>query len=370
MKILLVITHGNVGGATNFVLELARDLKTRGEKVTVAFGHGAYLEEQLRKAAVPVHHFHNLKRTHNPFSLFLFINEIRRFTAKERFDVVQFNSSNTLPGALGVKFAARSMRTVFTVHGLSMLSRNYKAAFYIKWIYRLFFQFFLSFIDAPVFVSQHDLSEARRLGLAPNGSVVHNGINPSGLHFLARKDAREELSRKTGRNLDQAFIVGSIGRLSYEKNYEFVIDAFPEIIQHQQNALFVVIGEGPKRADYEATASMRGLSEKVLLPGEILDGSEYLRAFDVFVLASRYEGLPMTLIESLFAEIPVIAPAIGGIPEILSPRSLYPFGDKKDFLEKFRQMIADPASFIPSIEKQKQFTGNAMIEEYLKIFSR
>lgn len=368
MKILLVITHGNIGGATNMVCELARGFRAAGHDVTVGFGEGAYLEGKLAGSGASILRFPHLRRTRNPISLLLFIDEMRRVVAQGHFDVVQCNSSNTLPGLLGVKLARRATRTVFTVHGLSMLSKNHGASALAQWAYRIFFRFFLLFVDIPVFVSRRDLAEARALNLVRNGEVIHNGIDPSKIEFLPAAEARRELGRMAGRTLEGTFLIGSIGRLSPEKNYEFVIHAVPDILKIKKDALFMVIGEGKERDMYTDAARKERVADRVLLPGEVADAARYLRAFDLFLLPSRFEGLPVTVIECLMARVPVIASDVGGNREILPASSLYPLDDRKEFLRAFKEMVRNPEVFLPSPDHREEFASRRMIEHYLTLF--
>jgi len=367
MKILIAITHGKIGGATNVVYELAKELHRRGIKVTVGMSGGEYLAEKLAAAGIPMHRFDHLERSHNPFAMVSFVNEVRRYVARESFDAVIFNSSNTLPGALGAKLASKKVRTIFTVHGLSMLSENYRASPSLKWAYRQFFKFFLHFIDVPVFVSENDLREARRIGLTRNGAMIHNGIAPSSLHFIPRDEARRKISAMVGRDLEHDFVIGSIGRLSYEKNYDFVIRAFPKIVEENHDARLVLIGDGPEREKYRALITALHLEENVFLAGETTDASQYLKAFDLFVLPSRYEGLPMTLIECTFAGIPIVAADVGGIKEIAPPASRYPFNDEEKFLRALEHAFEDPHAFIPGKETSEHFTAEAMAGRYLAL---
>jgi glycosyltransferase involved in cell wall biosynthesis len=368
MKVLLVITHGNMGGATNVVIDLAKGLKSKGVDVAVGFSEGAYLEKKLTEASVPRFNLKNIRRSHNPFLALFFIFEIKTLVEKERFDIVQFNSSNSLPGCLGAKLAKKKARTVFTVHGLSVLDKNCKTFFLLKFAYYLTFKFFLSFADATVFVSKNNKEEAEHMKLMKNGHVVYNGMSVSELAFLPRDEARRDIGEKVGLNMEGKFLIGSIGRPSYQKNYEFLIGAFPKVARTDDRAVCVIIGDGPKRAAYERLIDRLGLKEKVFLAGEVRDGSKYLKAFDLFTLPSRYEGLPVTLAECLYAGVPVLASDVGGNSEIASERSLYKLDDETDFIKKLSDAMKNPAQYVCPETKKGLFTREKMSEGYLELF--
>lgn len=367
-KILIVITEGVVGGAQTFAYNLARGLKKRGAMVTVGFGRGDHLAAQLAAAGIPVVRFRRLTRSNNPFANIPFIFGLRHFLIKEHYDAVQFNSTNSLFGALGAKWADRSIRTIFTAHGLSVLDPHYPASPALRLLYRFFFQFFLKFVDVPVFVAEHDLAEARTMGLTTRGMVIYNGIDTAALGFMEKDAARNALAERLGHDLSKAYILGSIGRLSYQKNYGFLIDVFKDILAAKPNAIAIIIGDGPERARCEAAIRTLELHEKIFLVGEMGDAAKYLKAFDLFVLPSRYEGLPITLTECMYAGVPMIASDVGGNREATGFRSLYRLDDREDFLKKFSEALKDTSGFIPDAAKKSQFSMSAMLDRYEALF--
>jgi glycosyltransferase involved in cell wall biosynthesis len=359
MKVLIVITHGNIGGATNSVFYLAKGLKDKGINVKVGFGEGEYLKEKLEKEKIEFVNFKWLKRTHNPLSNLFFIFEIKKFLDKEEFNVCHFNSTNALFGAIGAKISKSKPKTVFTFRGLSILDPNYKKNLLLKPIYWLIFKFLLFFIDIPVFVSQRNLEDVKKMKLIKNGVVIYNGIPEP--EFVKRETARQFFEKKIKIDLKDKYLIGSIGRLDYSKNYEFLIEVFPEILKIKPESIVVIIGEGQERKKLENLIEKLNLKEKIFLIGELKDSSKYLKGFDLFVLPSRYEGFSITLIEVLFAEIPVIASDVGGNKELLGEDYVFKLNDKIDFLSKFNKKLTFP--------KKDKFTIEKTIDNYLKVYN-
>ena len=332
MKILIIITHGKIGGATNFVFWLAKGLREKEIEVKVGFGKGEYLREKLEKEKISYINFKWLKRTHNPLSNLFFIFELKKFLEKEKFDICHFNSTNALFGAIGAKISKKRPKTIFTFHGLSILDPNYKSLF--KWFYFLIFKFLLKFIDIPVFVCKENLKLAKEKKLVKEGFVIYNGIETP--KFFEKEEARKFFEEKIKISLKDKFLIGSIGRLDYQKNYEFLIKIFPEILKVKNGAIGVIVGEGPKRKKLEKLIEKLNLKEKIFLVGEIKDASRYLKAFNLFVLPSRYEGLSVTLIETLFAQVPVFVSNVGGNEEIVEKECVFELNNEKEFLEKIK----------------------------------
>jgi len=358
MKVLICITHGNIGGATNFVFWLAKGLKERGVEVKVGFGEGDYLKEKLEKEKIEFVNFKWLKRTHNPLSNLFFIFEIKKFLDKEKFDVCHFNSTNALFGAISAKISKSKPKTVFTIHGLSILDPNYKKNFWLKPFYWLIFKFLLSFVDIPIFVSNKNLEDAKKLKLVKNGVVIYNGIPEP--EFLEREIARKFFEEKIKVDLKNKFLIGSIGRLDYQKNYEFLINIFPEILKIKPEAIAIIVGEGPERKRLENLLEKLNLKQKIFLIGELKDASKYLKAFDLFIFPSRYEGLSITLIEALFAQIPILASDVGGNKEIVGKECI--FKNEKEFLEKVKKLKIPKCQDIFRIEK--------MYFNYLELYQK
>ena len=366
MKILITITKGNMGGAQVVVFNMAKMLKERGHFVFVGIGEGEFLKNKLEKEDIPVHIFNSLKRTNNPFKNIKFVFEMKKYLNKEKFNVVHFNSSNVLLGAIGAKLSKDKPKTIFTFHGLSTLDSNYSNTF-SKTIYWLVFKFLLFFIDKNIFVSYDNLEKAKSMKLIKSGHVVYNGLNQNPLNFIEKNTAIKIFESKTGYVLTNKFIIGSIGRLSKEKNYEFLIKIFPKILEIKPNAICIIIGGGLEKLTLKNLIKRLNLDDKIYLLGEIENAAKYLKIFDMFILPSLYEGLSISLIETILAEIPTIASNVGGNKEIIGENFTYFLDNEKEFLELFKKVYSNKIN--QDFEKQKKlFTASNMIDKLEKIY--
>jgi len=374
-KILLLATRGEVGGVQVFMLNLALDLVRRGFPVSFAFGDGAYLKKECIKHALPYFELRHLRRTHNPFKNILFIFELRRLLNKEKFDVLHINSSNALAGVLSARYSRPRTKSVFTVHGLSLIDEEYKKNIFFKILYTTYFKLLLKFTDETVYISQENQAAIGRQNIGPPGNVILNGLDPKSLKYLGRDEARAFITSISGIRFEDSFVLGSIGRLSYQKNYEFLLGAFPKVLQANHRAIAIIIGEGPFKKRLKSLAEKLNLSDKVFFIGELIDAAQYLRAFDLFILPSRYEGLPITLIECLFTPLPVLAANVGGNSEVLNaaPGQLYKLNDVEGFLAKLKNLMSNKALRNDLAQKNRAhsraFHLSRMTEEYIKLYN-
>lgn len=372
-KVLIIVTKGGVGGAQMSVLNLAKKLKDLGGEVWVGFGDGDFLKNELAKLSIPFHQFKNLKRTHDPLANLFFVYEMQTFLEKNNFQVVHFNSSNSLFGAIGAKLAKRKTKTVFTLRGLSLLDKNYQTNPILKYFYFWLFKFLLSFIDSKVFVSRHNYDYAEATNLIKNGEVIYNGLPADELRFLPKDESRSFLSNKAPIDLSDKFIIGSIGRLDYAKNYEFLINNFPKIIAAKKNAVLVIIGGGREKNIYQNLINSQGLNDKIFLLDEIAGAYQYINGFDLFTLPSRYEGLSITLIEALSSQVPILASNVGGNSELLAnEREIFQLNDVDDFIAKFKAIV-DNNSLQQQLvsrnnEQSKKFDIETTAKKYLAIY--
>jgi glycosyltransferase involved in cell wall biosynthesis len=142
--------------------------------------------------------------------------------------------------------------------------------------------------------------------------VISNGIDVQRFSpdLAARRRVRAELGIP-----DNAWVVGTVGRLALEKNQGLLIDAIAPMLDPRRH--LVIVGEGPEREGLEAHAAATWRPEFVHFTGGRNDVESLLAAFDVFALTSQSEGLPLVLLEAMAMGLPVLATAVGGVPDLV-----------------------------------------------------
>ncbi len=153
--------------------------------------------------------------------------------------------------------------------------------------------------------------------------VVRCGLDAAGLALVPRSSA-------PGANAKLRLL--HVGRLSPEKNQALLLDAFADAVSGGLDAELRIVGDGPERAALAAKITALRLGAHATLLGPLAGAalSEEYAAADVFVMSSRMEGLPVVLMEAFAQGVPCIAPAVGGIPELVTDANgwLFSVGDR------------------------------------------
>lgn len=130
--------------------------------------------------------------------------------------------------------------------------------------------------------------------------IIPNAVEANKFYFnqTIRDKKRKEL------NVTNQFIVGHVGRFSYQKNHIFLLEIFLEILKKESTAVLVLVGVGDREPVIRRQVQKLGIIDKVRFLGNRSDVSELYQAMDVFVLPSLFEGIPVVGIEAQFADLP------------------------------------------------------------------
>ena len=161
-------------------------------------------------------------------------------------------------------------------------------------------------------VSDHTSQNLRKyLKISPKKiRTVPNGINRSKYRTQIDKD---KMKKKLGINGDGP-IIGTMGRLVMEKGITYLLKAMQKVIMEFPNIQLLIVGDGAMKPYLEREAVDLGVHSNVIFTGSRLDVPELLNLFDLFVLSSISEGLPMVLLEAMAAECSIVATGVGGVP--------------------------------------------------------
>ncbi len=223
---------------------------------------------------------------------------------------------------------------VATAHG-----KNYYGE---KWRRRLAYRF-VAWQSQLVAVSQDlKLFLAQQIGIPPDRiRVVHNGIDLS--RYRAQDDGHT-IRQQLGIGPDQR-VIGTVGNLFAVKGQAYLLKACQVVAGAFPNFVLLLAGEGEQLGALEKEAADLGISGNVRFLGFRDDVPSLLQAMDVFVLPSLSEGLPLSILEALSLQKPVVSTSVGGIPEIVEnglTGYLVPPKDPEALAEKILLLLQQP----------------------------
>lgn len=328
LTILHVLAPADSGGLETVVRSLALGHTAMGHTVELAAvtdsPTSAFVDE-ARDAGLRVHVIQSPPRSFTPER-----RGVRALMTQRRFDVMHSHGYRSDILDIGVA-RALGVPSVTTLHGFSAVDRKARA---YEWL---------------------QIRSARRasaiVAVSSNVSerVASAGANPRAIHLIRNAIGRVSTPVSAGAarerlGLDPGMHIGWIGRLSQEKGPDIMVDAMQYLADLPATLSF--IGDGPDRDALEQQATRLGVAGKVRFHGRIADAATLISAFDAVALSSRTEGTPMVVLEAMSAGVPIVAPRVGGIPDMLSPReaALVHPEDPRALADAIRTTIADRAS--------------------------
>lgn len=352
IKVLLLIDEAAIGGGQRHVLLLAGGIDKNKFDVTVACELKGYLVDELHKIniqTVPI----TLKNNFNPLTLYKMIKLLKNLKP----DVLHTHGGTS--GFWG-RIASKLYKVpavVHTFHGIHYLTKpmNFK-----KWIFKMIDRYLKIFTDYTICVAEADLKKGLKAKVlkANTSGVVRNGID---IKYFERKEFWKEGRELLNIPVD-ATVVGSIGRLHEQKGYKYLFDAAKYLIEKNKLIYFLIIGEGELRSDLERYVCSLHIRDNVIFAGARTDIPKILTLFDLFVLSSLWEGLPLVLLEAMASRVPIVATAVDGVKEIIEHNH-----DGILIPPKSSQAIKNGINILLN---DKKFATNLTINAYKKVTTK
>lgn len=301
-KIICIVTTGLAyGGAETQLVSLAIMLKQRGWSVSVVsmLSPTAFIDE-LYSHGIPIYDLNMSRGVPDIRALFRFVKILREL--KPQFVHAHMVHANLL--ARVARIFVRIPVLVCTAHSINEGGRAREIAYRAT--------DFLS--DMTSQVSSAGLSRYVREHVVPADKIrfIPNGVSLS--RFSLRHDERCRLRCALG--VDDAFVWLSVGRFENPKDQLTLIKAF-SLVKNCRKAVLLLVGDGSQRGWSEDCVRDLGLEHRVMFLGIRNDVSELMSASDAFVLSSRWEGMPLVLLEAAAVGLPVVASDVGGVPEVV-----------------------------------------------------
>jgi glycosyltransferase involved in cell wall biosynthesis len=346
IRVLQVITRLIVGGAQETAILVADMLD--GSRWVVHLlsgpqtGSEGSLIENARDRGISLTIEPTLVREIDPARDVVALIRLTRFIKRGRYTIVHTNSSKA--GILGrwAAYLAGVPIIVHTVHGWGHHDRQHPL---VRRLYILLEQITQHITDRLIVVSPRIIQKGLADGIAtPEKYVtIRSGIEMERFRQPARP--REAVRAELGIPLGAA-VVGTVTRLSFQKAPLDFVTAAAQVAAHREHVHFVIVGDGPLRADVEAQVVASGLAGRVHLTGLRHDVPDLMHSFDVFALTSLWEGLPRVLPQAMAAGLPIVATAVDGNAEAVADGIngfLTPPGDPQAMAIALLQLLEDPA---------------------------
>lgn len=325
-RILIVITQAATGGAQSVVGDLVPALVHEFD-VTVAAGGTGPLEASVMDAGATFVRLRHLRRPISPLHDVCAVAELWCLCRVLRPAIVHANSSKAGVLARLAAAFARVPARVFTVHGWAFKATHGLSSR----IYLHADRAMLPLSTTIICVSETE----KRAGLVARTCderrtvVIRNGVDVKNASVRKHRD-------------EQVVRIVSVGRLAEPKDFLTLVSA--AALLDATRSRIDVLGDGPDRAIIEHEIDRLGLAGVVDLVGEVDDVQRRLAQADVFVLSSRSEGLPISVLEAMAAGLPVVATDVGGLGEMVEEGGsgfLVPPGDPPALAARLSAFIDD-----------------------------
>jgi len=329
MHVAFLITRGDaLGGATVHVRDMSRHLLESGDRATVLIGGSGEAVEEFARNGIPYRSIKHLERRIDPIRDCFAIVEIVRALRELGPDIVSTHTAKA--GWLG-RVASRlvGVPALFTPHGWAISDRISRASGRIFAVAeRLAAPLATAIIN--VCEAEREIAQRHHIAPSPKLPVIHNGVRdvPSSLWA----DPRRQPPR-----------LAMVARFEEPKDHATLLQSLATLQSSEWE--LELIGGGPKESDMRSLAEQLGLGRRVHFTGQAANVAERLAEAQAFVLTSRSEGFPRSILEAMRAGLPVVASRVGGIAEAVRHREtgfIVPPNDGARLTAALRRVIAEP----------------------------
>ena len=266
---------------------------------------------------------------------------------------------------------AHPVPVIYTAHGLHIQKYTFSSSAFDRIRYRIRFHMerrLMSRAERVIAVSRQDqLLLEEQFGLK-NVSYLTNGIDFSGPDSVAetRESIRDDLNLAR-----DGFVAVTVARFNFQKGYDILLGALARIsrLLLKHSCTFLLVGAGPELAAMKKLAQERELLQVVRFLGERDDAYRLIKAADLFVLPSRWEGLPISLLEAGLLGVPILASTASGNREIMADGNGISFQnlDETDLTRKLSDILtgAHDLSTYP-VKMRLNITNHYSLEKMLQ----
>lgn len=369
MRVLHLIDSGGLYGAEKMLLTLVSEQMAAGLLPTVLSAgetgiQNKPIEVEARRLGIPV-----IPWRMNPGFNLKAARDILRWAQSENYQILHSHGYkfNVLMGLWPESI--RKIPLIATLHGYVRAKRFTKA-----WVYETIDRLILARLRRVVLVSEAMKRQVpEKIARSSKTVVIPNGMSIGSIRESASSEPAEAVFGFLSR-FDS--IVLGVGRLSAEKGFDRLLEAFAVLRQSHELLGLIIIGEGKQRAALERQVSDLGLEDFVQLPGYVDEVPAVMKRSDVLCMPSLTEGLPITLLEAMAVGIPIVACDVGEIDYVLGHGA----GGRIVRYEGASQLAGELAAVLDhkdSVDEQVEwarnrvetdYSANAVMESYLAVY--
>ena len=232
----------------------------------------------------------------NRFRLYRYIDSF--FKTHATYDIVHIHTGSLTTMLVYAMIAKKYRIKVVIVHSHTT---GRVISLFTKLRRFILCKFLKRYVDIYIGCSIDSLKFKFTKDIVKKSIVVNNGIDINRFDFNA--EYRDEIKNKY--SINDKFVVGSLGRLSFEKNHEFMIDIIHKVLMVDNDVVLLIVGNGDMYDRIYNKCKDLNISEHVVFTGAQAESFKYYSAFDCFVMPSIYEGMPVTAIEAQISGLPV-----------------------------------------------------------------
>jgi glycosyltransferase involved in cell wall biosynthesis len=331
IHVLHLIDGLTFGGAETLLRDLAVGLEKRGYRITVGYSTPGPFVQELAEKGLTLKHLPRRGLIDPMFML--------RMVRLMRNDPPQIVHTHLFKSDFHGRLAARLAGVpvvVSTLHNNDSWANN--------WLLGHLYGATAYWADRLIAVS----SEVKAFHLKKTGVplkkilVIENGVDVAA--FLGHETKAEKIRQEFGIAPD-APLLGIIGRLKPQKDLPTFLLAATEVLRERPDARFLVVGDGPLRAELETQAQALGLLPSLIFTGMRKDIPSILASLNILVLSSLWEGLPVILLEAMAAARPVVSTSVDGVIGVALPDEtalLTPPNTPSELAQACLKLIRDP----------------------------
>ena len=311
-NILYVIDNIEFGGGERVFSQIIRGLNKEKFAIFVASNPGGTFEKKLKEVGLKIDPLDMTSRYN--------LSTISKLKKIIKIKDVQIVHSQGGRADFFARIAARIANVPIIISSMAMLVEGYDVSILKKRLYVLMDRWTERWVNKFIV-----LSEAMRRSLIERHKIppenivkIYNGIEIEEYNPDLKELRNKKLESKRALGLkNDVPVIGAIGRLVWQKGFEYLIRAAPEVLKKCPEARFLIVGEGPLKNKLILTSEKLNVADRIIFTGFRSDIKEILASIDVLAMPSLLEGLPMVLLEAMAMAKPIVATRIDGITEVL-----------------------------------------------------